>query len=61
MNDPLCNNFAHMTIIKKDAYPPEVIAFVSIEEATAYYKHASEQWSESYLVTVVYGPGRPAP
>jgi hypothetical protein len=55
------HDVTHLTIIKRETDPPEVIPFTSIEDATAYYARASEQWSESYLVAVIYGPGRVAP
>ncbi len=61
MSDPNGHDVTHLTIIKRDTDPPEVIPFTSLEEATAYYVRASEQWSESYLVAVIYGPGRVAP
>lgn len=61
MSDPNGHDVTHLVVIKRDTDPPEVFPYTSIEDARAFYDLASLQWSESYLVAVVYGPGRVAP
>ena len=50
----------HLVVIVREG-DPEVTEFTSYEDAARYFDTASQNWTESYLAAVVWGPGRPMP
>lgn len=52
------SEITHLVIIAREGVP-EVTEFTSLDDAERFFSLASLQWSESYLTSVIYGPGKP--